>query len=33
MGLKTVELLPEVEVIEAKEYLKDALESDIQLFI
>lgn len=33
MGLKPEELLPEVEVIEAKEYLKDALESDIQLFI
>jgi peroxiredoxin family protein len=33
MGLKTEELLPEVEVIEAKDYLKDALESDIQLFI
>lgn len=33
MGLKAEELLPEVEVIEAREYLKDALESDIQLFI
>lgn len=33
MGLKTEELLPEVEVIEAREYLKDAIESDIQLFI
>lgn len=33
MGLKPEELLPEVDVIEASEYLKDALESDIQLFI
>lgn len=33
MGLKMEEFLPEVEMIEAKEYLKDALESDIQLFI
>lgn len=33
MGLKMEEFLPEVEVMEAKEYLKDALESDIQLFI
>jgi peroxiredoxin family protein len=33
MGLKMEELLPEVEIMEAKEYLKDALESDIQLFI
>lgn len=33
MGLKAEELLPEVEIIEAKEYLRDALESDIQLFI
>lgn len=33
MGLSKEELLPEVEIIEAREYLKDALESDIQLFI
>ncbi|MBU3093738.1 DsrE/DsrF/DrsH-like family protein [Clostridium sp. CF011] len=33
MGLKKEELIPELEVIEAKDYLKDALESDIQLFI
>lgn len=33
MGLKLEEFLPEVEMIEAKDYLKDALESDIQLFI
>jgi peroxiredoxin family protein len=33
MGLKMEELLPDVEMMEAKDYLKDALESDIQLFI
>lgn len=33
MGFKKEELLPELEVIEAKDYLKDALSSDIQLFI
>jgi len=33
MGFKKDELLPELEIIEATEYLKDALESDIQLFI
>jgi len=33
MGFKKEELIPELEVIEAKDYLKDALESDIQLFI
>jgi peroxiredoxin family protein len=33
MGFKEDELLPEVKVITAKEYLKDALESDMQLFI
>jgi len=33
MGFKEDELLPEVEVITAKEYLADALESDMQLFI
>lgn len=33
MGFKKDELLPELQIIEAKDYLKDALESDIQLFI
>ena len=33
MGFKEDELLPEVKVITAKEYLVDALASDIQLFI
>jgi len=33
MGFKKEDLLPEVEIIEAKDYLKDALESDMQLFI
>lgn len=33
MGFKEDELLPEVEIITAKEYLSDALESDMQLFI
>ncbi len=33
MGFKKEELLPEVEIITAKEYLQDALESDMQLFI
>jgi peroxiredoxin family protein len=33
MGFKSEELLPELEVIDAKQYLKDALESDMQLFI
>lgn len=33
MGFKKEELLPEVEIIEAKEYLKDALNADMQLFI
>lgn len=33
MGLTKEELIPELEVMEAKEYLQDALESDIQLFI
>lgn len=33
MGFKEDELLPEVEVITAKEYLADALASDLQLFI
>ncbi|KAA9008398.1 sulfide reductase [Paenibacillus spiritus] len=33
MGFKPEELLPEVEIIDAAAYLKDALESDVQLFI
>lgn len=33
MGIKKEELLPEVEIIEASEYVKDALNSDAQLFI
>lgn len=33
MGLKPEELLPEVEIIVVKDYLKDALDSDMQLFI
>lgn len=33
MGFKQEELLPEVEVITAKEYLQDAMASDMQLFI
>lgn len=33
MGLKQEEMIPELEIIEAKDYLKDALESDMQLFI
>lgn len=33
MGFKEDELLKEVKIITAEEYLKNALESDIQLFI
>ncbi len=33
MGFKKEELLPEVEIIEAKDYLKDAVNSNMQLFI
>lgn len=33
MGFKKEELIPELEIIDAKAYLQDALESDIQLFI
>ncbi|WP_040949166.1 DsrE/DsrF/DrsH-like family protein [Gorillibacterium massiliense] len=33
MGFHPEELLPEVEIVDAKTYLKDAFESDIQLFI
>ncbi|NLP44285.1 MAG: sulfide reductase [Peptococcaceae bacterium] len=33
MGFKSEEMLPNVKVITAQEYLKDALEADIELFI
>lgn len=33
MGFKKEEFIPELEIIDAKEYLKDALNSDMQLFI
>lgn len=33
MGFKEQELLPEVEIITAKQYLEDAMNSQIQLFI
>ena len=33
MGFKPEELIPELEVKTAQEYLADALESDVQLFI
>ncbi|MTI65271.1 MAG: sulfide reductase [Firmicutes bacterium] len=33
MGFKKEEFIPEVKIITAKEYLKDALKSDIELFI
>ncbi|KJR44891.1 putative sulfide reductase [Desulfosporosinus sp. I2] len=33
MGFKEEELLPEVEIITAKDYLINALDSDMQLFI
>jgi peroxiredoxin family protein len=33
MGFKKEELIPELEIVDAKTYLKDALDSDIQLFI
>ncbi|WIV10637.1 DsrE/DsrF/DrsH-like family protein [Proteiniborus sp. MB09-C3] len=33
MGFKKEEFIPELEIIEVYEYLKDALESDIELFI
>lgn len=33
MGFKQEEMLPCLQIIDAKEYLKDAAESDIQLFI
>lgn len=33
MGFTKEELIPELQVIDAKSYLKDALEADMQLFI
>jgi len=33
MGFSEDELLPQVEIVTAEDYLKDALESNIQLFI
>jgi hypothetical protein len=33
MGLKPEEFLSGVEIVDAQSYLRDALESDIQLFI
>ncbi len=33
MGFKAEELIPEVKVVDVKEYLKDALDSNMQLFI
>ncbi|MNW37257.1 Peroxiredoxin family protein [Fontibacillus panacisegetis] len=33
MGFKKEEFLPEVEIVEAKDFLKGALESNIQMFI
>lgn len=33
MGFKKEEFIPELKIIEVYEYLKDALESEIQLFI
>ncbi|KNF09421.1 hypothetical protein CLPU_3c01990 [Gottschalkia purinilytica] len=33
MGFDKEELIPELEIIEVYEYLKDAMESEIQLFI
>ncbi|HBM79489.1 MAG: DsrE/DsrF/DrsH-like family protein [Clostridiales bacterium] len=33
MGFKKEEFIPELEIVDAKEYLKDAMEADMQLFI
>jgi peroxiredoxin family protein len=33
MGFKKEELIPELEVIEAADYLRDAMNSKMQLFI
>ncbi|KAB3531147.1 DsrE/DsrF/DrsH-like family protein [Alkaliphilus serpentinus] len=33
MGFKKEEFIPELEIVDAKDYLQDALTSDVQLFI
>lgn len=33
MGIEKDELIPELEIMEAKEYLQDAFESNVQLFV
>jgi peroxiredoxin family protein len=33
MGFKKEELIPELEIVTAKDYIEDALSADIQLFI
>jgi peroxiredoxin family protein len=33
MGFKKEELIPELEVIDAKDYIKDAIDANMQLFI
>ncbi|WP_091541626.1 DsrE/DsrF/DrsH-like family protein [Alkaliphilus peptidifermentans] len=33
MGFKKEEMIPQLEVVDAKTYMEDALESDLQLFI
>ncbi|WP_410770376.1 DsrE/DsrF/DrsH-like family protein [Fontibacillus sp. BL9] len=33
MGFKEQEFIPELEIVDAQTYLRDALESDVQLFI
>lgn len=33
MGFKPEEMIPELEIVDAKEYVKDALSADMQLFI
>ncbi|KPU46092.1 hypothetical protein OXPF_02020 [Oxobacter pfennigii] len=33
MGFKKEEMIPELEIVDVKEYLKDALDSNMQLFV
>jgi peroxiredoxin family protein len=33
MGFKKEELIPEVEIVDAKEYIKDSIDANMQLFI
>jgi peroxiredoxin family protein len=33
MGFKKEDMIPELEIIDVNQYLKDALESDVQLFV